>query len=234
MTIRIRGKVARQVSTIFVVAHKVALLAGVALLSWPAFILADSAYAQWSGERQLAMAVRTKEAVVTRNPNPQRSKPEKSRGTPLGQVEIPRLNLSYVLLEGTDDRTLDRSIGHVEGTGLIGETGNVSIAGHRNTHFRKLEWIRRGDEIVLKSAVGQFRYRVEWMRLFKPHDVQVLDASHGPAVTLITCFPFEYVGSAPLRMIVRALPDEETKALLQPSGVSAAENEKVSNKPVDE
>jgi sortase A len=122
------------------------------------------------------------------------------------------LKLSYVLLEGTDNRTLDRSIGHIEGTGLPGEPGNIGIAGHRNTHFRKLEWIRRGDEIVLSSVQGQFRYYVEWARLFRPGDIAVLDEGHGPALTLVTCFPFEYVGSAPLRYIIRALPDAETRA----------------------
>jgi len=126
------------------------------------------------------------------------------------------LQLSYALLEGTDNRTLDKSIGHVEGTGLPGEIGNIAIAGHRNTHFRKLEWIHRGDEIVLSSAQGRFRYVVEWARMFTPGDIEVLDVSHGPAVTLITCFPFEYVGSAPLRLIVRALPDAETRAHLSP------------------
>jgi sortase A len=134
----------------------------------------------------------------------------------LGRFEVPRLKLSYALLEGTDNRTLDKSIGHVEGTGLPGESGNIGIAGHRNTHFRKLEWIRRGDMIVITSARGQFRYHVEWARLFRTDDLQVLDGAHGPAVTLVTCFPFEYVGSAPLRYVIRALPDSDTRARLSP------------------
>jgi sortase A len=127
---------------------------------------------------------------------------------------VPRLNLAYALLEGTDNKTLDRSIGHVQGTGLPGEAGNIGIAGHRHTHFRKLEWIRRGDEILIVSPHGRFRYRVEWARLFQPGDIEVLDPAHGPAVTLITCFPFEYVGAAPLRYVIRALPDTETRARL--------------------
>jgi sortase A len=136
-------------------------------------------------------------------------------GTVLGQFEVPRLGLSYVLLEGTDNRTLGRSVGHVEGTGLLGSPGNIGIAGHRDTHFRKLEWIHRDDEIVLTSHDGaRDVYRVEWSRLFAPGDIQVLDEWHGPALTLITCFPFEYVGSAPLRLVVRALPVEATRARL--------------------
>lgn len=136
-------------------------------------------------------------------------------GTVIGQFEVPRLGLSYVLLEGTDNRTLDRSVGHVEGTGLPGSAGNIAVAGHRDRHFRKLEWIHRDDQIVLTSSSGKrFVYRVEWSRLFKPGDIQVLDESLGPAVTLITCFPFEYVGSAPLRLVVRALPDDLTRTML--------------------
>ena len=106
-------------------------------------------------------------------------------------------------------------MGHVEGTGLPGSAGNISIAGHRDTHFRKLEWIHRDDEVVVTSREGtRDVYRVEWSRLFAPGDIQVLDEEHGPAVTLITCFPFEYVGSAPLRMVVRALPVDATKTRL--------------------
>ena len=132
------------------------------------------------------------------------------RGSELGRFEVPALNMSWPVLEGTDDQTLDRGIGHVEGTAALGESGNIGIAGHRHTHFRKLEWVRRGDEIVLTSAAGTFRYRVNYMKLHKPTDVEVLDPAYGPAVTLITCFPFEYVGSAPLRYIVRAVAVKES------------------------
>jgi len=123
---------------------------------------------------------------------------------------VPALKMSWVTLEGTDDKTLERGIGHVEGTAGIGEAGNIGIAAHRNTHFRKLEWIRLGDEIVLTSQDGTFRYRVNYVRTHKPTDVDVLDRKYGPAVTLITCFPFEYSGSAPLRLIVRAVAVEDT------------------------
>lgn len=136
-------------------------------------------------------------------------------GSLLGRFEIPSLKMSWTVLEGTDDKTLERSIGHVVGTALPGEPGNIGVAGHRNTHFRMLEWIRQGDEIVLTSQDGTFRYRVNYIRLHKPTDVDVLDPSHGSAVTLITCFPFEYVGSAPLRFIVRAVAVEESLTRLQ-------------------
>jgi len=142
-------------------------------------------------------------------------RPAPPTGSVLGRFEVPALKMSWTVLEGTDDKTLEQSIGHVVGTSLVGEPGNIGLAGHRNTHFRKLEWIRLGDEIVLTSPEGTFRYRVDYMKMHKPTDVDVLDPSHGSAVTLITCFPFEYVGSAPIRFIVRAVAVEETLTRLQ-------------------
>ena len=195
--------------------HWVTLLAGASLLAWPVFVTLESQLTQWSGERQLLAAPQTTtEKIVEPNPGLPAGKRRHPSGAVLGRFEVPRLQLSYVVLEGTAARTLDKSIGHVEGTADIGESGNIGIAGHRNTHFRKLEWIRRGDEIKLSSPNTEFCYRVEWVRLFKPGDVEVLDPSHGPALTLVTCFPFEYVGSAPLRFVVRALPDDDTRSRL--------------------
>jgi len=195
---------------------RVLIVAGLALIAWPVYVSTDSAVAQWSGRRELARAVQ-EETIVVRKPGTV-PEPAAAPGTVLGQFDRPRLGLSYVLIEGTDARTLNRSVGHVEGTGLPGSAGNISIAGHRDRHFRKLEWIQRDDQIVLTSRDGaHYVYRVEWSRVFKPGDIQVLDASHGPAITLITCFPFEYVGSAPLRLIVRAVPDDSTRRALMAS-----------------
>lgn len=208
MQIRIRSHALGPMRRMIGVMHRVTLLAGACLMAWPLLIAAQSAYAQWSGSRELARLL-PQETIVVPKPGVPRAASRFTRGAVLGKFEIPRLELSYVLLEGTDHKTLDKSIGHIEGTGQIGESGNIGIAGHRNTHFRKLEWIRRGDEIILTSRSGEaHRYFVEWARLFTPTDVQVLDPSQGPAVTLVTCYPFEYVGSAPLRFIVRALPAE--------------------------
>ncbi|MBI4889692.1 MAG: class D sortase [Acidobacteria bacterium] len=214
MKLRLQGVVAQRLPRVLSAAHRVSLISATALLAWPLFVTADSAYAQWAGQRQLAAAQPAPgETIVSPQSRPA-SRPSAPAGSLLGEIDVPRLKLSYVLLEGTDQRTLDKSVGHVEGTSAIGDAGNIGIAGHRNTHFRKLEWIRRGDEIVLSSARGRFSYIVEWARLFRPDDLQVLHPEHGPAVTLITCYPFEYVGSAPLRFIVRALPSGETRARL--------------------
>ena len=218
MKIKLHGSIAQRVPKVLNVIHYAGLLSGICFLGWPIFVAVESSYAQWSGEKQLAnqrvkaaTSART-ETIVQHKPWAEANAKLIKTGSVLGKFEVPRLKLSYIVLEGTDSRTLDKSIGHVEGTALIGEQGNIGIAGHRNTHFRKLEWIRRGDEISLTAEGVTHRYAVEWVRLFAPEDVEVLDPSHGPAVTLVTCFPFEYVGSAPLRMIVRALPLPESNS----------------------
>ena len=199
------------------VIRRATIVAGGCLLSWRIFVAAESLWAQRPAGRAAVRGNDGQETIVQGKSGTLHRPSQLRRGSVLGRFEVPRLKLDYPVLEGTDNATLDKSIGHVEGTGLPGETGNISIAGHRHTHFRKLEWIRRGDEIVISSGRGQFRYYVEWVRLFKPGDIEVLNVEHGPAVTLITCFPFEYVGSAPLRYIVRALPDKETRARLLPA-----------------
>ncbi len=185
---------------------------GVALIGWTSSLALDSFLVQWSGTRHLDRAIKLTAAGGGAD------RPERAfhprRGSVLGRLQIPRLKMSLIILEGADSGTLDKSIGHVVNTGLPGGNGNVGIAGHRNTHFRDLERIRRGDEIVLTTAKAQLKYRVEWIGLYEPQDVYVLDPSHAPALTLITCFPFEYVGRAPQRFVVRALPDDETRARL--------------------
>ena len=217
MTIRLRGRLASRLSSSLYLLHLALLALGLALAGWPLAVYAESEYVQWSAGNAFhgegGPAKPPTETIVpsaVAKPNSAKLK----SGTPLGKLSIARLGISYVLLEGTDARTLDKSIGHVESTSLPGETGNIGVAGHRNTHFRKLEWVRRGDVITILTKTDEYRYGVEWVKLFTPSDLEVLDPSHGPAVTLITCFPFEYVGSAPQRFIVRALPDEETRAKL--------------------
>ena len=223
MTVRITARLTPRLCTVIRAISLTTLFAGAGLVAWPAYVITESALIQWSGARALAAErPEPQEAVVPRATSTGQSKTP--RGTVLGKFTMPRLGLSFVVLEGTDARTRDKSIGHVETSGPFGETGNIGIAGHRNTHFRKLEWVRRGDEIVLTSHNVEYRYLVEWVHLFQPTALEVLDRSHGPAVTLITCFPFEYVGSAPLRFVVRALPDEATRAKLTGRPLTTAAN----------
>jgi sortase A len=199
--------------------HIVTLIAGVLLLAWPVYVLVRSSVVQWTGSREIDSALAATKSSGREHPTA--GMPVKRtvikhvpRGSVLAKFEIPRLDISLVVLEGSDLSTLDKSIGHVDDTAMPGELGNIAIAGHRNTHFKKLEWIRKGDEILLETKDDQYRYQVESVQLVAPDDVQVLDDALGPAVTLITCFPFEYVGHAPERFVVRAVPDEQTRGKL--------------------
>jgi sortase A len=122
----------------------------------------------------------------------------------LGRLEIPRLGLSAILIEGDDAKALRRAVGHVPGTPLPGQSGNIALTGHRDTFFRPLRYIRENDTIVVTTLRGEFRYRVVSMRVVTPDDVAVLNASEGEILTLVTCYPFYFVGAAPDRFIVRA------------------------------
>ena len=125
---------------------------------------------------------------------------------PLGVLRIPKINLEVAVLDGTDDWTLNRAVGRIAGTALPGSVGNVGIAGHRDGFFRGLKDIGRGDQVLLETRSGREVYLVEDIRIVKPDDVSVLDDTAGATLTLVTCYPFYFVGSAPDRYIVRAAP----------------------------
>jgi sortase A len=124
---------------------------------------------------------------------------------PIAVLRIPKIRLEVAVLPGTDDLTLDRAVGHVEGTAQPGTDGNSGIAGHRDGFFRGLKDIIRGDVIELDTLQGKVRYHVEQTWVVNPEDVSVLDQTPTRTLTLITCYPFYFVGSAPKRFIVRAV-----------------------------
>jgi sortase A len=125
-------------------------------------------------------------------------------GTVIGKLIAPGLGLSATVLEGSGDATLAKGAGHIEDTPLPGEPGNVGIAGHRDTIFRALRHVKTGDEFDVRTADGLFRYRVKQTLIVKPDDVYVLDPTPSPTLTLVTCWPFEFIGHAPKRFIVQA------------------------------
>jgi LPXTG-site transpeptidase (sortase) family protein len=125
-------------------------------------------------------------------------------GALLGSVSIPRVGVSSVVVEGTDDRDLALSVGHIPGTAMPGQNGNVALAAHRDTLFRGLENIRPRDDILLTTPGGTKLYEVESTRVVSPDDVSVLDDTGKPLLTLVTCYPFHYIGPAPKRFIVQA------------------------------
>ena len=122
----------------------------------------------------------------------------------LGRIEIASADLSSIIMEGTDSVTLRRGVGHVRGTAFPGETCNVALAAHRETHFRGLKRVREGDTIRLTTPDGRFTYVVESTQVVRPDRVDVLRPAVEPALTLITCYPFNYIGPAPMRFVVRA------------------------------
>jgi sortase A len=122
----------------------------------------------------------------------------------VGRIEVPRLKLSVLAREGADVATLRRAVGHIPGTALPGASGNAGFAAHRDTFFRPLKSVQNGDEVIVTTTRGVFRYLVTGTRIVEPSDVSVLDPTPGATLTLVTCYPFDYVGSAPQRFIVQA------------------------------
>lgn len=122
----------------------------------------------------------------------------------VGKIEIPAVGLATRVLEGADERTLALAVGHIPGTAIPGPSGNVGLAGHRDTYFRRLEKISVGDEIRYSTPAGTFAYRVVSLRVVLPEAIEVLAYTQRPTLTLVTCFPFGFSGDAPERFIVRA------------------------------
>ena len=119
-------------------------------------------------------------------------------------LTIPRLATQLYVVEGDDARELRRGPGHLADSALPGRRGNCVIAGHRDTHFRALKDIRKGDDILLRTNEGQFLYRVNSTAVVSPSDTRALKPTRGPVLNLITCYPFSYSGSAPKRFVVEA------------------------------
>ena len=144
---------------------------------------------------------------------PRKRQEPKEEGALVGRVEIPRLGVSGIVLEGVGKKTLRRGIGRIPGTALPEDGGNVGLAAHRDSFFRGLKDIRKNDIITLKTLESTYYYRVNWTEIVLPKDTQVLEDTGEPELTLVTCYPFYYVGSAPKRFIVRAQRIDETVAV---------------------
>ena len=124
-------------------------------------------------------------------------------GGPIGKLAIASAGISAIVLEGADSGTLEVAPGHIPGTALPGEGGNMAIAGHRDTFFRNLKTIRNGDSIQLTTLKGTYEYRVDTTEVVDPARTDVLESSGSPTLTLVTCYPFHWIGPAPKRFIVR-------------------------------
>jgi LPXTG-site transpeptidase (sortase) family protein len=180
--------------------QRLLFITGALALGYVGFTLLDARLYQVSAKRSL-------EGQIHREKEHQESqrKPALKTGDVLGRVDIPRLGISVAVLQGTSSRTLRLGAGHIEGTPLPGDTGNSGIAGHRDTFFRELKDIRENDEIQLQTATGLFHYEVDWVKVVDLDDMTVLEPpTSGSTLTLVTCYPFYFVGSAPNRFVVRA------------------------------
>ena len=185
-------------------------IAGVLVLGYCAFVFVQAqafqAYAKWVFDQALGNShpaiQRYSESPVSLPRSSDRTVPEID--SLIGRIEIPRLQLSTMILEGDGDRQLQLGAGHVSGTAFPGETGNVVIAAHRDTFFRPLQRISKKDHIVLTTLGGTFQYIVESVQIANPDNTAALRPSVEPTLTLVTCYPFTYVGAAPKRFIVQA------------------------------
>jgi sortase A len=123
---------------------------------------------------------------------------------PLGRLRIPTIGLDVMVIEGTDGADLNRAVGHIAGTSPLGGDGNAGIAGHRDGFFRELRSLEKGDPILVTTTAGSFTYKVRETKVVGPTDVHVLDRADGSRLTLVTCYPFGYIGRAPKRFVVFA------------------------------
>ncbi|HZP63426.1 MAG TPA: class D sortase [Terriglobales bacterium] len=178
-------------------------IVGILALGYVGLTLVEARLYQVSAKRSLENQIQVQQSLTVIRSVPA-VKSAIKEGDVLGGIDIPRLGFSVVILQGTKSRMLRLGAGHIEGTPLPGEVGNSGIAGHRDTFFRSLKDIRPNDEIQLQTANGLSRYEVDWVKRVAPDDVTVLSASTESVLTLVTCYPFYFVGPAPQRFIVRA------------------------------
>ena len=171
------------------------IFGGAAFLGWYWWTLREAATAQ---QRAKVWLTRTTAA------HPAAAPARILRGDGIGELEIPRLRVSVMVFEGDDAGILRLGAGHIPGTALPPGSGNIGIAAHRDTYFRPLRVIRANDVITLKTPAGTSRYEVTGTRIVRPTDISVLARAPGRDLTLVTCYPFFYVGSAPQRFIVHA------------------------------
>ena len=157
----------------------------------------------WSDELQ-RLYVPSLPSIERRSGANSTNRPEAEQGKPIGSIEIPRLGLSSVVLEGDDAAALLLGVGHLSDTPLPWHDGNTVLAAHRDTFFRPLAHIRKGDVIRFSTADAALEYVVKELKVVEPTAVEVLEPTSAATLTLITCFPFDYIGPAPQRFIVRA------------------------------
>jgi sortase A len=179
--------------------RRILMLAGVLALSYVALTLFNAWQFQNAASHTLEKQIHAEEQhtiIQARHPA--------KEGDHLGRIEIPSIGVSVIVLQGTTTQTLRLGVGHIDGTALPGESGNIGIAGHRDTFFRGLKDIHRDDEILLQTVDGIARYKVDWIQITAPSDGGIVSPTTESGLTLVTCYPFHYIGAAPERYVVHA------------------------------
>jgi sortase A len=181
------------------------LALGVAALGYAAYVTIETRAYQRAEARRFEQA-RAADAIASANASAAAAAAARipDDGESIGEIVIGRLGIDVVIAQGDSDAILARAVGHLRATALPGVVGNVVLAAHRDTFFRPLKDVLDGDTITLRTRKGDFSYVVESTEVVRPTDVWVLEPTGGKTLTLITCFPFYYVGAAPNRFIVHA------------------------------
>lgn len=201
------------------------MIAGVALIAAAVLHYARGARAQSEGRRALGQArsgydraAFQNERVSARDELPRAANVPPAAGyptgEPLGRIRIPSAEMDWVVFAGSDDATLEKGPGHVPGTAMPNQDygpNNCVITAHRDSHFRRLGWLRKGHTVELETPARTTKYRVVAREIVTPKTVRVLEATRRPRLTLITCYPFDYIGAAPKRLVVVAEPVQEPK-----------------------
>jgi sortase A len=204
VALRPRGNHRRHFEQIVKWIGSLILLVGISALGYVGYVMMSARYFH------VTEAVRFAEPVRARRLTPNLTPRFFPHGAVIGMIEIPRLGIDAVIVQGDSNDVLRRAIGHVPGTPFPGEAGNIALAGHRDTFFRPLREISVGDLISVKTENSIFHYQVSSTEVVRPNDTTVLQSRGRNELTLVTCYPFYYVGHAPDRFVVRANETERS------------------------
>jgi sortase A len=182
--------------------ERLLILCGVACLAWCAYVFFNARRFQ---SRPVPAATTERAPTASVLPPPEAGPSTLPIGEPIGRIEVPRLHLAASMANGDDDGTLRVAVGHLPDTPFPWQNGNSALAGHRDTFFRELQRVRANDDLRVTTPYGDYTYRVTRTVIVTPEDLSVLDPTAEPTLTLITCYPFSYVGHAPKRFIVQAV-----------------------------
>jgi sortase A len=203
-------KTATKRARILLAVYRALFVFGVLALAYAGFLFTDALCYQAAQIQLLEQTDPSANAGLSSEPDPPTQpglpsrQPPLAEGEVLGEIVVPRLDLEAVVVQGDSPAALDRAVGHLSNSALPGERGNIALAAHRDTFFRPLRDIRIGDEIKFKTRRRNFDYVVESTQIVAPTDVSVLQPSAGHDLTLLTCYPFNYIGPAPKRFVVFA------------------------------